>query len=136
MNARAGRSTGEGGGALGLGKPPWGGKGGPILSQDLNRHDGSWSRRHGRCRPASLHHFPIAFRGGAHWGGPRPFGMPGGAGLGALRRPRSLSCRARHAPCVLALLGPAPPGTPGFGTERGVYCFGGCLTAKRCVFVT
>src|SRR5215211_8186296 len=57
MNGPAGRSTGEGGGALGSGKPPWGGKGGPILSQDLNRHDGSWSRRHGRCRPASLHHF-------------------------------------------------------------------------------
>src|SRR4051812_36305040 len=57
MNARAGRSTGEGGGALGSGKPPWGGKGGPILSQDLNRHDGSWSCRHGRRRPASLHFF-------------------------------------------------------------------------------
>src|SRR5215216_4602626 len=54
MNAPAGRSTGEGGGALGSGKPPWGGKGGPILSQDLNRHDGSWSRRLGRRRPASL----------------------------------------------------------------------------------
>ena len=35
MNGSAGRSTGEGGGALGYGKPPWGGKGGPILSQDL-----------------------------------------------------------------------------------------------------
>ena len=65
MNAPAGRSTGEGGGALGYGKPPWGGKGGPVLSQDLNRHDGSWSRRLGRRRPASLHFFTSqGYRGG------------------------------------------------------------------------
>src|SRR4051812_32543395 len=69
MNGSAGRSTGEGGGALGSGKPPWGGKGGPILSQDLNRHDGSWSCRHGRRRPASLHFFRPAFTSRGMWGG-------------------------------------------------------------------
>ena len=57
--ALPGDQTGEGGGALlgsretalGLAKEE------PILSQDLNRHDGSWSRWHGRgVAPASLHH--------------------------------------------------------------------------------
>src|SRR4051812_18270299 len=115
MNARAGRSTGEGGGALGLGKPPWGGKGGPILSQDLNRHDGSWSRRQGRCRPASLHQLPIASRGGAYWGGPRPYlAPPDTAHCGVLSRPNSAAIRP---PCVLALLGLAAPGPTASGVS-------------------
>src|SRR3954469_16335617 len=79
MNGPAGRSTGEGGGAVGLGKPPWGGKGGPILSQDLNRHDGSWSRRHGRCRPASLHNSD-RYQGRGYWGGFAPFSWPAAGG--------------------------------------------------------
>src|SRR3954451_5355656 len=110
MNGPAGRSTGEGGGALGLGKPPWGGKGGPILSQDLNRHDGSWPRRHGRCRPASLHHLPIALVGAGPIGvAPAPtwhLTAPDTAHIGVLGRsraehatlPASLICLVRRAP--------------------------------------